>query len=284
MELDGRTMVVTGGSHGIGAAIAEEAARRGARVAVAARTTSELEAVATRIGGVALTVDLTDATQVDEFVDRCVAGLGHVDVFVNNAGVETADAFVMLDRDAIRRLVRLNVEATMILTRDAARHMVRRSSGHLVQMSSVAGTTVFPGQSAYVGSKAAITNFSESLRLELRGTGVGLTVVAPGPVDTDMWHRIEADDARYPRPALRRFRRMFMLPTLPIDVVARRTVDAIERGRPHVRLPRRHAAYHALNHAPRRVVQIGMLGVRLDRPMPPDELDGDEPADVTPGA
>ena len=125
----------------------------------------------------ALTVDLTDAEQLDGFAAACLAELGHVDVLVNNAGLETTDAFVETDRDQIRRVLRLNLEATMLLTRDLIGPMLARDSGHIVQMSSLAGAITFPGLTAYAGTKAGVTPFTESLRLELHGTGIGLTVV-----------------------------------------------------------------------------------------------------------
>ena len=147
-----------------------------------ARSSDELARLQERIGGYHLTADLSTGEGVDGLVDRCLAMLGHIDVWVNNAGLETSDAFVHLDRDTIRTVARLNFEAPLMLTRDVAAHMVARGSGHIVQMSSLAGTVPFPGMVAYTGTKAGLTHFTESLRIELAGTGVGLTVVAPGPL------------------------------------------------------------------------------------------------------
>ena len=191
MDLDARNVVVTGGSQGIGEQVAKEFADAGANVLLVARSESKLAAVAQAIGGSYLVADLTDQTTVDQLFDRCVEALGSVDVLVNNAGIETNEAFVNVDPEAIRTLARLNFEAPLLLTQQAARYMMARGSGHIVQMSSVAATIPFPGLAAYAGSKAGITNFTESLRLELAGTGVNFTVVSPGPVDTDMWDRLE---------------------------------------------------------------------------------------------
>jgi short-subunit dehydrogenase/phosphohistidine swiveling domain-containing protein len=274
MDLNGRNVVVTGASQGIGRRIAEEFAARGAKVLVAARSTDQLISVAAHIGGAFLTVDLTDPEQVDAFVPACLDELGQIDIFVNNAGLDTEEAFVNVDRDTIRAVARLNFEATLLLTRDVARHMLRRGSGHIVQMSSVSGAVPFPGMAAYAGTKAGITHFSETLRLELAHTGVNLTVVAPGPTDTAMWDRIESERGRFARPALRRFRRLQMLPTLSVDQVAIATVNAVERNRRFVRLPRRYGAYHALENAPRRLIEIASIGVRLERQVSaPDRYD-----------
>lgn len=271
MELNGRNVVITGASQGIGERLAHEFTKAGAHVLVAARSEDRLAAIARSHNGSFLTVDLTDPEQVDGFVDRCVERLGHIDVWVNNAGVDTSAAFTELDHATLRNVVRLNVEATMILTRDAARHMLRRGSGHIVQISSVAAVVPFPGLTAYAGTKAAITHFTESLRLELSRTPIGITVVSPGPTATEMWARIESASADFAEPVLRRFRRLAFLPTLSPDKVARATVRAVERNRPHLRLPRRYGPFHLLAHLPRQLVMMTMTGVRLEVPVPADD-------------
>jgi len=278
MNLAGSTVVVTGASQGIGEQIAIECAARGARVLVAARSADRLDVLAQRIDGVALPVDLTVDEQVDGFISACLDRLGHIDVLINNAGLDTDRAFVELDHETIRYVCRLNLEATMILTRDAARHMTRRGTGHIVNISSVAGTVPFPGLTAYAGTKAGITNFTESLRVELNGTGVDLTLVAPGPTDTAMWDRVEGSPTSYPEPALRRLRQLLFLPKLRPERVARATVDAIERRKRFVRQPRRYALFHMLENAPRRLAETTLIGVRLTPPVPPpDRFDGPKP-------
>ena len=264
MELNGRHVVITGGSQGIGEALAGEFAAAGARVLVVARSADRLEVIARRIGGSFIAADLGDAGTVDTLFERCVEELGHVDVWVNNAGLETSDAFVDVTPDQLRAVARLNFEAPLVLTRAAVDHMLERGSGHVVQMSSVAGAIPFPGLAAYAGTKAGLTNFTETLRLELKGTDVGLTVVAPGPVDTEMWDRLETDDG-YARPALRRFALLQFLPKLDTSAIAEATVRAVERSKAHVRMPARFGMYHVLNNAPRRLVQGALVGVTLHR-------------------
>lgn len=264
MELTGKHVVVTGGSQGIGEALADSFAAAGATVLVVARSTDRLETIAGRIGGKFVTADLGDADTVDGLFERCVEVLGHVDVFVNNAGIETSEAFVDVPPDELRAVARLNYEAPLVLTRAAVAHMLERGSGHVVQMSSVAGAIPFPGLAAYAGTKAGLTNFTETLRLELKGRNVGLTVVAPGPVDTEMWDRLETDDG-YARPALRRFAQLQFLPKLDPVTIAEATVRAVERDRAHVRMPARFGMYHVLNNAPRRLVQGALVGVKLHR-------------------
>ena len=167
MDLQNKNVVITGASMGIGEKMADAFTTAGATVLVIARSTGKLQAVADRNGGHALTADLSTAEGVDGLVQRCVDTLGHIDVWVNNAGVETTDAFVLSDRNQLRDLARLNFEAPLLLSHDVINHMLGRGQGHVVQLSSIAGAIPFPGLAAYAGSKAGLTNFTESLRLEL---------------------------------------------------------------------------------------------------------------------
>jgi uncharacterized protein len=265
MDLSGKHVVVTGGSAGIGAGLARGFAERGARVLVGARSEAALAALAEEIGGEYLVSDLGDASEVDTFVERCLKALGHVDVFVNNAGVETSQSFAATDRSDIRALARLNFEAPLLLTRDVLPHMLERDSGHIVQLSSVAGAIPFPGLAAYAGSKAGLTNFTETLRIELKRTGVGLTVVSPGPVETEMWERLDNQVRPFAEAGLTRFRHLGFLPRMSVEKLVDSTVSAVEREKRFVRLPKRYAGYHALNNAPRRIVELALAGVKFPR-------------------
>jgi len=262
MNLQNKNVVITGASQGIGEKMADEFAARGANVLVVARSADKLEAVAARIGGHALTADLSTSEGVDGIVDRCIGVLGHIDVWVNNAGIETSDAFVATDRNLVRNLARLNFEAPLLLTHDVVNHMMARGSGHVVQLSSIAGAIPFPGLTAYAGSKAGLTGFTESLRLELAKTDINLTVVAPGPVDTEMWDRLDTGQG-YQAPALKRFRQLQFLPKVTPEKIASATVDAVIKGKRFVRIPARFGMYHALNNAPRRLVEAALIGVKM---------------------
>ena len=261
MDLDGKHVVITGGSAGIGAGLAHEFAERGARVLVAARSEAKLREVADRIVGDHIVADLSTADDVDAFIPRCLEILGHVDVLVNNAGMETSTSFATTDRADVRKLARLDFEAPLMLTRDVLPHMLERGTGHIVQMSSVAGAVPFPGLAAYAGSKAGLTNFTETLRIELKRTPIRLTVVSPGPVLTEMWERLDHSGSPFAAPALKRFRRIGFLPKLSVGKIVDATIDAVEHDRRFVRLPRRYGGYHVLNNAPRRLVEGALLGV-----------------------
>lgn len=265
MELHNKNVVVTGGSQGIGEQIAAAFSSAGANVLVVARSAEKLAAVASRINGQFFTADLTSPTDLDTLVDRSIEVLGHIDVWVNNAGIETTDAFVATPREDLRLLTRLNYEAPLLLTQDVARHMLERGSGHIVQMSSVAATIPFPGLTAYAGSKAGLTGFTESLRLELADTPINLTIVAPGPVDTDMWDRLDTGQG-YQAPALKRFRQLQFLPKIDPEKLAVATVDAVAKNKRFLRVPARYSIYHMLNNAPRRMVEVAMTGVKLATP------------------
>ncbi|MCP5033578.1 MAG: SDR family NAD(P)-dependent oxidoreductase, partial [Actinomycetia bacterium] len=131
MELSGKHVVVTGASQGIGEQMAAEFASKGAVVLVVARSTDKLAVVAEHIRGHSLSADLSSADGVDGLVERCIEALGHIDIWVNNAGVETDDAFINMDRDDIRRLARVNFEAPLMLTRDVVPHLMSRGGGHV---------------------------------------------------------------------------------------------------------------------------------------------------------
>ena len=132
-----------------------------------------------------------------------------------------------------------------------------------MQISSVAGAIPFPGLAAYAGTKAGINNFTETLRLELKGTGVDLTVVSPGPTQTEMWDRLENDDRPFAAVGLKRFKRLGFLPKLTPEQIADATVDAVIQEKRFVRLPRRYAAYHLLPNSPRRLVEGALTGTKF---------------------
>ena len=270
MNLHGRNVVITGASQGIGEKMADAFAAKGANLLLVARSGEKLATISNRVGGSFMAADLTDEFALDSLVADCLGRLQHIDVWVNNAGVETEDAFVHIPRDDIRTLARLNFEAPLMLTRDVLPHMLKRGEGHIVQMSSLAGAMVFPGLTAYAGSKAGLTNFTESLRLELRHSNVGLTLVAPGPVDTEMWDRIQAPSA-WPAPALNRFRHLRFLPKVNPAKLASDVVAAVEANKRYVRPKHRFLMYHTLNNAPRRLVEASMTGVKMQPLKPTDQ-------------
>jgi short-subunit dehydrogenase len=183
------TVLVTGASRGIGRAVAEAAAGRGARVGLVARSADELvtvgEAVA-RLGGRAAVVvaDLTDREQLERAFRSVHRELGPVDVLINNAGIGSWGPFVEIPEDAARRVLALNLVAVLDLTRLVLPEMIERRRGHVVNIGSVAGRLGVPFESVYSTTKFGLAGFTEALAVEMAPFGVGVSMVNPGPVDT----------------------------------------------------------------------------------------------------
>jgi short-subunit dehydrogenase len=258
MDVEGRRVLVTGASRGLGSALAGAFATAGARLALVARDGDALSDVAARCDGHVYVADLTDAGQLRVLVARVEADGGPVDVLVNNAGVETAGALHMQSADDVEQLLRLNVLAPTELARQVLPGMLARGSGSLVLISSLAGVGTFPGMAAYGASKAALTRLAAGVRADVRGSGIGVTDVQLGPVRGDMVDRAEI----YPpvRRGFDRLRRLGILRDLESGEVAEAVVDAVRRDRSHVRLPRRAAFMAALAEAPQGAVDAIVPG------------------------
>jgi uncharacterized protein len=256
MNLTNAHVLITGASRGIGAAMAQEFSNKGARVSLAARSETELRSLALRLKGHAFVVDLIDESATDELIKRVESEAGPIDVLVNNAGLETTAWLHNEDPQRIRSVARLNLEAPMMLTRAVLPGMLARGRGHVVFTSSLAGSAAFPGMAAYSATKAGLNNFAGALRIELRDTPVNFTVVAPGPVDTQMWDQLE--DSGHLAPMLKRLRLLQLIPKKSPELIAARTVAAVMADRRHVRTPRRLSATFWLGEGPRRITE-GLL-------------------------
>lgn len=184
MELEGAVGIVTGASRGIGVYIAEALARKGADLALAARTASDLEETVARMQGhgvraIAVATDVTKRDDLERLVKTTESELGPPTLLVNNAGIDPIGEFVTLDPDVIERVIATNVLALQMLTRFVVPGMVERKRGHVVNIGSLSGKTVTPYYTVYGSSKHAVVGFSLSLREELRPHGVGVSVVCP---------------------------------------------------------------------------------------------------------
>jgi 3-oxoacyl-[acyl-carrier protein] reductase len=189
-SLQGKRALVTGGSRGIGRAVALELGRAGADVVVGYRSEADqAEAVASEVGGRAVQADVSDAEQAKALVE----GAGEIDVLVNNAGT-TRDGVLarMLDEDW-RTVLETNLSSTFYTCRAAARGMMKRRGGAIVNVSSIVGVHGNWGQTNYAASKAGIIGFTKSLARELGSRGVRANVVAPGYVKTALTDAIPGD-------------------------------------------------------------------------------------------
>jgi short-subunit dehydrogenase len=259
MNLSGARVVVTGASRGIGAAFATECAKRGSRVALVARSRETLEKLAADLGGDAYAADLADASAIAPLVARVEAD-GPVDVLVNNAGLDLTGELTALPEDKIAQLIDVNLLAPILLCRAFLPGMQSRGGGHIVNISSLAGTNALPGVLPYSSSKAGLSHFTAGLRAELKGTDVTTTLAEIGPVEGSMMESLRGH-----APTERALARLALLRVsfdLEMHAVVDALVDAIERERRHVRLPKRNALFPMLTEAPRRMTEWLLAGVR----------------------
>ena len=264
MELRGKIALVTGGSSGIGHAIAVALAGEGAEVVLHGRDRERVTELAGRIDALPIVADLVTPGGVATVVDEVRRHHDGVDVLVANAGFGWSGPFAEMDPDLIGEMVAVDLQAPMRLTRALLPGMLARRSGRIVLVGSVAGRTGVAGEAAYAACKAGLDLFAESLRLELAGTGVGVTVVIPAAVRTPFFERRGRDyDRTVPRP-------------VPAERVAEATVTAIRHDRAEVWVP------GWLRIAPTMRVLLpgayrrlaGRYGepVRSNRPLPPEHL------------
>jgi 3-oxoacyl-[acyl-carrier protein] reductase len=188
-----RNIIVTGASRGLGLAIATALADGGDRViAVARGATAELTAATAAVarpGGGAIEfrpLDLTDTPGIADFVSRVRGEFGPLYGLVNNAGLGTAGVLAIMREADIEQLTRLNVVAPLVLTKYVVRAMMLERAGRIVNISSIVGSTGYPGLSAYAATKAALTGFTRSLAREVGSLGITVNAVAPGFINTEM--------------------------------------------------------------------------------------------------
>ncbi len=181
-------VVVTGASAGIGEALVRAWARQGASVTLVARRKDRLDQIAKEVGGKTFVhaADLGDSDHATSFLAEAEAALGPIDVLVNNAGVQFIEETELASPDKGEGLLRLNVFTPLRLTLAVLPGMLARGKGTIVDISSMAALSPMPGMFYYNAAKGAIANASEGLRGEVRGRGVHVLTVYPGPVDTDM--------------------------------------------------------------------------------------------------
>jgi NADP-dependent 3-hydroxy acid dehydrogenase YdfG len=190
-SLEGKVAAITGASSGIGEATALALADAGAAVALGARRLDRIEALAERIGSaggraIAFEVDVTDEQQSNAFIAAANERLGGLDVLVNNAGVMLLGPVVGADTDEWRRMLEVNLLGLLYCTHAAVPLMAESGGGHVVNVSSVAGRRANAGSAVYNMTKFGVTAFSEALRQEVLHSGIRVTCVEPGFVETEL--------------------------------------------------------------------------------------------------
>jgi NAD(P)-dependent dehydrogenase (short-subunit alcohol dehydrogenase family) len=202
-RLDGQVVLVTGGGRGIGADIARELADAGARVAVSARTASQVDEVAREVGGLAIEADVADRPAVEAMAARVQAELGPIDGLVSNAGINLSEPRAWeADPDAWWKVFEVNVRGAYLCARAVLPGMLERGRGRIVSMGS--GAAYLPGLSstAYSSSKAALVRFGETLDNQLADTPIRSFFISPGLVRTEMTADGFPDDAPWTPPEL----------------------------------------------------------------------------------
>jgi len=199
--LQGKVALVTGASSGIGEATAYALAAQGAYVAASARRADRLNAVVKRIqdsGGQAISIvaDIADEAQANDTVNRTVGRWGRLDILVNNAGVMLLGKIANANTEDWRRMININILGLMYTTRAALAVMQGQKSGHIVNISSVAGRTARVGSGAYNVTKWGVVAFSEALRQEVLADNIRVTVIEPGAVATELQSHITDPEAR----------------------------------------------------------------------------------------
>lgn len=195
-RLAGRAALVTGASRGIGLEVARVLAAEDMRVAMLARSQDALRAAASEIGerAVAIPCDVADAAAVERAANVVRDKFaGAPDVIVNCAGIFQLAPITETSAGAFRRALDVNLVAPFLVVRAFLADMRARGSGHVVTIGSIADRAVFPENAAYAASKFGARALHETVRLELRGSGVRASLVSPGPVDTALWDEIDPD-------------------------------------------------------------------------------------------
>ena len=225
--LRGKTAIVTGASRGIGRATALALADQGARVAVCARTVPQLDDLADEIRSMGaecavIPTDVTRRDQVTFLIEETVRRWGQIDILVANAGAYFRAPVTETQVDMLREALELDFFGSVYPILDVLPSMVERRSGHIVVVASADARTPLVLDAPYVAAKAALTGFVDVMRQELRGTGVDVTTVFPGRVDT---------------PLLANVRVPAISAKIPAEAVARAIVGAIRHRRAEVMIP-----------------------------------------------
>lgn len=200
IDLGGRVALVTGGSRGIGLAVAGRLYSRGAHVAIVARDGARARATVAGLEGggkaVAVPADVSDAAQVEEVVATVERELGPVDILVNNAGVTRDGVLVRMSEADWDTVLDVNLKGAFLLMKLVGRGMMKRRWGRIINITSVVGLTGNRGQANYSASKAGLIGLTKAVAKELGSRNVLVNAVAPGFIDTDMTRELPEDAKR----------------------------------------------------------------------------------------
>jgi NADP-dependent 3-hydroxy acid dehydrogenase YdfG len=198
-NIEGKVVVITGASSGLGEATARMLVQQGARVVLGARRVDRLQAIVDELNGsggeaLALATDVTHPDQVKGLVDTAVQRFGRIDVMINNAGLMPRAPLERLKIEEWDRTIDVNIKGVLYGIAAALPHMQRQKSGHIINVSSVAGHKVGPDSAVYAATKTAVRVLSEGLRQEVKPYNLRTTVISPGAVDTELPNSVSEPD------------------------------------------------------------------------------------------
>jgi 3-oxoacyl-[acyl-carrier protein] reductase len=200
-EWESKVALVTGGTRGIGRAIAAAFAARGVDVSITGRDAARASEAARELSGEglrpvsAIAMDVSDREAVDSAVKALIQDRGRIDILVNNAGITRDNLLLRMKPDEWESVIRTNLNGLYYCSQAVLRPMIRQRGGRIINMSSVVGLTGNPGQVNYAASKAAIVGFTKALAREVASRQITVNAIAPGYIETDMTREI-GDDAR----------------------------------------------------------------------------------------
>ncbi|SQI37120.1 3-oxoacyl-[acyl-carrier-protein] reductase FabG [Serratia plymuthica] len=191
MSFEGKVVLVTGASRGIGRAIAESFVARGAKVIGTATSESGAEAISSYLGasGKGFTLNVVDAQSIDSVLASIRAEFGEIDILVNNAGITRDNLLMRMKDDEWQDILDTNLTSVFRLSKAVMRAMMKKRFGRIITIGSVVGTMGNAGQANYAAAKAGLIGFSKSLAREVASRGITVNVVAPGFIETDMTRR-----------------------------------------------------------------------------------------------
>ncbi|HEU5397072.1 MAG TPA: SDR family oxidoreductase [Verrucomicrobiae bacterium] len=227
-NLQGKVVVITGASSGLGEAVARHLSAAGAVVVLGARRSDRLESLAAELkakGGkvLARTTDVTRCDQVKQLVDAAVQEFGRIDVIINNAGLMPQSPLERLKIDEWDRMIDVNIKGVLYGIAAALPHMTRQKSGHIINVSSVAGHKVRPGGTVYSATKHAVRVLSEGLRQEVKPYNIRTTIISPGAVRSELPDSVSDPDTAA------RLKKFYEETAIPADSFARAVIFAMSQ-------------------------------------------------------
>ena len=227
-NIEGKVVVITGASSGLGEATARLLSAQGASVVLGARRVDRLKSLADELTGaggkaLAITMDVTHRDEVKRLVDAAVQANGRVDVMINNAGLMPQSLLERLKIDEWDRMIDVNIKGVLYGIAAVLPYMKAQEAGHIINVSSVAGHKVGPGSAVYAATKHAVRALSEGLRQEVKPYNIRTTVISPGAVATELPDSVTDPDAA------ERIRKFYAGSAIPANSFARAVAFAISQ-------------------------------------------------------